>query len=88
MTTESQALAYCRQPLELCEIISFISALSSTRKYDDPVSVALDACYERLQDIAAEQENAALWAADDKACRRAESLVPASSIPSFLRSAA
>jgi hypothetical protein len=70
-TTESAALAYCRQGLDIDEIKALLAAITGKMGVNDPVCIALDKCAERLDIIAGMQEQAALWEADVKACRRA-----------------
>ena len=67
--TESQILAYCRNSLDEEEIIDILLAIAGGRKYDDPICIALDKCTEALRGVQELKQNAALWAADDAACR-------------------
>lgn len=82
MTTEAQALAYCRAGLDTESIIAVLSAITAKMRITDPACVALDVCIGKLEAIQADAEQSALWAADDAACKRGNG---AGSLPAFIR---
>ena len=85
---ESALLAYCRAGLDTESIIAVISAITSRMNADDPACIALDECNDTLMDLQEQAREADLWAADDVACKRAQSLGPAGSIHSFIQQGA
>ena len=82
---ETTLLAFCRAGLDTEQIIAVLSAITSRMRADDPACIALDKCNDTLMDLQEQAREADLWAADDVACKRAQSLGPASSIPGFPR---
>ena len=81
-------LAYCRAGLDTEQIIAVLSAITSRMNADDTACIALDKCNDALMDLQESQRISELWAADDVACKRAQSLAPAGSIHSFIQQGA
>jgi hypothetical protein len=87
MIRHADVLAFCRASPTTEEIIAMLSAITGTMGVHDPVCELLDAVNDKLMDLQEAQRLSELWEADDRDCRRAQSLMPASSIPAFLREA-
>ena len=74
---KATVLAYCRNALSPEEIIELLNAITGCMAVDSPTCIALDKCIEALETVADDAAEAALWEADDRACGRAASLLPA-----------
>lgn len=89
--THSECLAYLRRMSGDEQILECLRAMAASLHGDDPTCVILDAAHDQIEAnvkaaedrMIADANEAELWEADDKACRRAN----ATSIPYFLTGA-